>query len=505
MFTSVNSRRVLRWRRDRRTRPAVSALVCLLVGGCAVGPNFSRPAAPALERYTAQPGQTRLEADGAAQTIELGQPTDPAWWRLFGSPALDDLVTTGLKNSPTLASATAALRQSKDLARAGAGVFFPQANGSFAAAREHSTPLALGENAPGSTFSLYTLTGAVSYAVDLFGGERRSVEALNAQADYQRYAVGSAYLLLTGDIVDAAIARAGYADQAVALTDIVRLDAAQQDILTAQYKAGYGALSAVLSAEQQLADDRQSLASARQRRDASTTLLKTLIGRETGEDAPPLPALSDIAVPPDAPVSLPSQLVRQRPDILQAEAALHQASAQVGVATAALFPSISITGDYGATNTSLSRLSAPIGRFWSIGPSVDVPIFRGGTLWFGRRAAQAALVKAEADYRQTVLAALEQVSDQLKALDADAETSAANRSAVDAAALNDTLAAVNLRAGVIADYDAMTLEILADRARLGLIAAKSQRLQDVVALYLASGGGWTGHEAGSGPGVVSTK
>jgi NodT family efflux transporter outer membrane factor (OMF) lipoprotein len=489
----------------RRLSQFAAVLSCLLAGACAVGPDFTRPAAPRLERYAAQPGAARLEADGQAQAVELGRPTDPVWWRLFGSPKLDDLVAAGLGNSPTLASAREALQQSRDQARGGAGVFFPSLNGSLDTAREHSTPLLLGQSGPGSTFSLYTLTGAVSYAVDLFGGERRGVEALNAAADRQRYAVGSAYLLLTGAIVDAAIARAGYAGQADTLDGVVRLDSAQRDILAAEYKAGVVAWSAVLAVEQQLDADRQSLASIRQRQAASTTLLKTLIGRENAEDAPPAPALDELTVPADAPVALPSQLVRQRPDILQAEASLHQASAQVGVATAALFPSISITGDYGAANTSLARLASPAGRFWSIGPTLDAPIFRGGALWFGRKAAQAAYRAAAADYRQTVLAALEQVADSLKALDADADIAGASRGAFDAASLNHALSDANLKAGVVADYDAMTAEIEADRARLGLIAARSQRLQDVVALYLASGGGWNGQDAGNSLAVGSSK
>jgi NodT family efflux transporter outer membrane factor (OMF) lipoprotein len=497
MFTSANSR--------ARRRAAAIGLACALFGGCAVGPDFVRPAPPKLDRYAAESGAASLAADGAVQTLEPGRPTDPAWWRLFGSSALDDLVATGLKASPTLASARASLLQSQAQVRAGAGVFFPSLSGALDATREHSTPRLLGQNGPGSTFSLYTLAGDVSYTLDLFGGQRRSVEALNAQAAYQDHAVGAAYLLLTGNIVNAAIARAGYAEEAAALTDLVALDSAQRDILQAQYRSGYGALSAVLTAEQQLAADTESLAGAGQRQAASTTLLAALTGREPAEGPPPYPALTDLAVPADAPVSLPSQLVRQRPDILEAEALLHQASAEVGVATAALFPSISLTGDYGAASASLSRLAAPAGRFWSIGPSIDVPLFRGGALWFGRKAAEATFVKAQADYRQTVLAALEQVADQLKALDADARVSAANRAAFDAATLNHGLADANLKAGVIADYDAMTLAILADRARLGLIAAKSQRLQDVVGLYLASGGGWTGHADEDGRAAVASR
>ena len=497
MFTSAN-------RRTRR-RAAAVGLACALFGGCAVGPDFVRPAPPRLDRYPVGSNPAPLAADGAAQTLEPGRPTDPAWWRLFGSPALNDIVATGLKASPTLASARASLLQSQVQARAGAGVFFPSLSGAFDATREHNTPALLGQKGSGSTFSLYTLAGEVSYTLDLFGGQRRSVEALNAQAAYQDHAVGAAYLLLTGNIVNAAIARAGYADEAAALTDLVGLDRGQRDILQAQYRSGYGALSAVLAAEQQLAADTQSLAGASQRQAASTTLLAALTGREPAEDAPIYPTLAELTVPADAPVSLPSQLVRQRPDILESEALMHQASAEVGVATAALFPSISLTGDYGAASASLSRLSAPAGRFWSLGPSVDVPIFRGGTLWFGRKAAQATLARAQADYRQTVLAALEQVADQLKALDADARIAAADRAAFDAATLNHGLADVNLKAGVIAEYDAMTLAILADRARLGLIAAKAQRLQDVVGLYLASGGGWTGHADEGGRAAVAAR
>lgn len=492
-------------RRPLPLRQAVLVIAGLLASGCAVGPNFAPPAAPTLNHYPNQSIPPRLEADGSAQTIELGRPTDPTWWRLFGSTDLDTLVAAGLKSSPTLASAREALEQSRDQARAGAGVFYPSVDASASAARERTNPIEFGEQGSGSTFSLYTLTGAVSYVLDVFGGERRSVEALNAQADYQRYAVGAAYLLLTGNIVDAAIARAGYADQVTTLADIVKLDGAQRDILKAEYDAGTVAWSAELAAEQQLDADEQSLALAHQRLAASVTLLQTLIGREPAETSPPPPVLDDLTVPPDAPVSLPSQLVRQRPDILEAEANLHQASAQVGVATAALFPSISITGDYGAASLSLASLASPAGRFWSVGPTIDIPIFRGGALWFSRKAAQAAFVKAASDYRQTVLAALEQVADSMKALDADADIAQASRRAFDAARLTGKLSEANRQAGMIADFDAMTAEIAADRAQLTLIAAKSQRLQDIVALYVACGGGWTGQEPGSGAVAVSMK
>jgi NodT family efflux transporter outer membrane factor (OMF) lipoprotein len=489
MFISMPIRGETQGRRAR-SRAGI-ALACLMVGGCAVGPNFAHPSPPKADSYGAAYEGRRLEADGATQTVELGRPTNPTWWRLFGSPQLDGLVKAGLANSPSLAAARAALDQSREQARAGAGVFLPSLAGSATVERERSPPLRLGVPGQPSTFTLFTLGGSVNYVVDLFGGERRNVEALVATADRQRYALGAAYLALTGNIVDAAVARAGYAAQADALKDIVRLEAEQRDILTAQFKAGYGAWSSVLQAEQQLAADREGLALALQRQAASTTLLQMLIGREAGEDAPAPPTLDSLAVPEDAPVSLPSQIVRQRPDVLQAEAALHQASAQVGVATAALFPSINVTGDYGATSLSLGKLGSPQGVFWGIGPEVNVPIFQGGALWHARKGAQAAYRAAQANYRQTVLAALEQVADSIKALDADADVARASRSAFDAAQTVGTLAGINRRAGMADDYDEMTALIGADRARVQLIAAKAQRLQDVVALHLASGGGWT--------------
>jgi NodT family efflux transporter outer membrane factor (OMF) lipoprotein len=477
MCTSANSRP------SRRRSAGLAALGALaILSGCAVGPDFRAPAAPKVDRYSSGPGLA-----GA----QLGRPTDATWWRLFGSSALDQLVEAGLKDSPTLDAARHALEQSQDQARAGAGVFYPQVSGAVSAVRERSTPTRFGQNGPASTFSLYTLTGEIDYAIDLFGGERRRVEALEAAAEAQAYALGAAHLVLAGGVVDASIARGAYADEAASLERLLRLEAAQKDILTAQAQAGHGAWSAVLGAEQQLSADRQSLAETRQRQAAATTLLAILIGREPGDVEPVAPSLAEVRLPDDLPVSLPSQLVRRRPDIRQAEALMHQANAEVGVATAALFPSISLTGDYGAASLSANKLGSQAARFWSVGPSVEAPIFQGGTLWYERKAAQAALLQAQDGYRQTVLAGLKQVADALKALESDAEVDAASASALDAALANSRLSAANLKAGAIAEYDAMSLEIAVERARLSQIGARAQRLQDVAALYVACGGGWS--------------
>jgi NodT family efflux transporter outer membrane factor (OMF) lipoprotein len=479
-----------------RTRTGAALTVALAVGGCAVGPDFQRPPPPRLETYGGEaagpsPVPGRLEADGATQTLMLGRPTDPKWWRLFKAPALDALVEAGLTDSPTLAAARETLIQSRSQARAGAGVFFPSLDVSLNASNQRYAPLQIGEPTGTPGFNIYTLTGTVGYVFDPWGGERRGVEALNAAAGHARYSAAAAYLTLTGSIVQTAIAEAGYADQAAACADIVRLETEQRDILDAERRAGRIAAADALDAEQQLAQDRRALSDARQRRLAAASLLRTLLGREPAEATPAPPALSDLALPEELPVSLPSQLVRQRPDVLQAEADLHQASAEVGVATAALYPSFVLSSAYGGAAGVPAQISALSNRFWLVGPTLDVPILEGGARWYGRKAAQAAWRAKAAQYRVTVLAALQQTADVLRALEGDAETARAGRGVYDAAELKRSLGATRRRAGLLAEYDAMTLAIQADRARLGLIDARSQRLQDVVALYVATGGGWT--------------
>lgn len=470
-----------------------AALACgLAASGCAVGPDFQPPAPPHLDAYGPTPvADDKPAADGATQTIELGAPTDSRWWRLFKAPALDALVEAGLKDSPTLVAAREALAQSQEQARAGAGVFFPSLDVSLNASNQRYAPLQMGGATASPAFNIYTLTGAIGYVIDPFGGGRRNVEALSAAAENSRYAVAAAYLTLTGSIVQTAIAEAGYADEAAACQNIVELKTEQQKILDAERRAGRIAGADTLDAEQQLALDRRALSDARQRQQAAESLLHTLVGREPAETTPPLPALGDLTLPVDVPVSLPSQLVRQRPDVRQAEASLHQASAQVGVATAALYPSMVLTGAYGGAAGAPAQIATAANRFWLAGPTLDVPLLDGGARWHGRKAAQAAWRASAAQYRLVVLAALQQTADALRALAADAEAVRASRSLYDAADRKRRIGGANRRAGLMPEYDALTLAIQADRARLWLIAAKSQRLQDVVALYIAAGGGWT--------------
>ena len=462
------------------------------LAGCMVGPHYAPPTSPKAESYGAGIADKRLVADGAAQQIELGRPTDPQWWKLYGSPALDDLLAQGLRDSPNLVAAREALSASRYQVQAGAGVFWPVANLAANMGPHRGNPAAIGFAGNSYFYQLFTLDASVSYAVDLFGGQRRQVESLAADAEGHRYAVGSAYLLLTGSIVQTSIARAGYAAQVATLEDLVKGVKAQRDIVAAQVKSGHLAASATLDADSALAQARSDLAQGRQREAASEALLHTLVGREPGEALPPPPELAALTLPEAAPVSLPAELAHGRPDILQAEAALHRASADVGVATAALYPQIALTADMGRVSNVLSTLPYPSGRYWSIGPVIDLPIFTGGSRWYERRAAQANYRQAQATYRSTVLSALEQTVDALRALDADAAASNAARLAADAADAKAQIATAQGKAGLISESDAMAATLDADRARLALIAARAQRLQDTAALYLACGGGWTG-------------
>lgn len=474
------------------TARRLALVASLTLAGCAVGPKYAPPPPPKVDSFGAGTHSKRIVADGAAQQVELGRPTDPQWWKLYGSAALDDLVAQGLRDSPNLAAAREALSASQYQVRAGAGVFWPVANFAANVGPHRGNPAAIGFAGDSYFYQLFTLDASVSYAVDLFGGQHRQVESLAADAEGHRYAVGSAYLLLTGSIVQTSIARAGYAAQAATLEDLVKGVKAQHEVVAAQVKSGHLAASALLDADSALAQAKSDLAQVRQREAASEALLHTLVGREPGEILPPPPDFAALKLPEAAPVSLPAELAHGRPDILQAEAALHRANADVGVATSALYPQINLTADMGRVSNVLATLPYPSGRYWSIGPVIDLPIFTGGTRWYERRAAQAAYREAQATYRSTVLSALEQTVDALRALDADAAASNAARVAADAADAKAEIATAQRKAGLISENDLIGATLDADRARLTLIAARAQRLQDTAALYLACGGGWTG-------------
>jgi len=459
-----------------------------VAAGCTVGPDFARPAAPTEGRYTAEGGRPTAIADRRQQQFTTGRPVAGDWWRLLGSPALDALVDRAIAMNPGLDAARATLLRSQDSLRAGYGVFFPQADAHAGAVRQFYNP------APGllpsSTFNLFTLSGTVSYALDLWGGERRQVEVLGAAVDAQRYALAGAYVMLASNVVDTAIARAAYRAEMDATRATLVLLREQVRMAEAQVSAGTAPFATALTLESQVASTEAILPTLAARADEASDLLAALAGSTTANGDPPGPPLDELQLPTDVPLTVPSQLVRQRPDVLVAEAELHAADATIGVATAAMLPNLTLSAGYGVNSTSVGDLFSLGSSFWSIGAGLTQPIFRGGTLYYQRKAAIDARDAAAAAYRQTVLAAFEQVADTLRGLAHDADAVAAQTNAVDTAEKALRLTQANYQAGIATYLQVLVADNAYLQAKIGYVQAVAQRLQDTVALYVALGGGW---------------
>lgn len=471
----------------------VCGVLLISLAGCAVGPDFVRPKPPADDRYTqgADPTET-ISADGRTQHFAKGATVPGDWWRLFDSPKLDTVMNEAIAGNPTLQAAQASLRQSQEYLRAGYGVFYPQLDASFVATRQKFSPARFGSRSPSSIFNLFTLSATVSYALDVFGGERRAVEGLQAQVDVQRAMVSGTYLTLSGNIVNTVIARAAYREQIKSTERIIVLQKEQVGIAEAQARAGTVPYANVLSLQSQLASFEALLPPLKQKVSQTEHLFATLVGRAPAEWIPPQVDLSELSLPDELPVTLPSKLVRQRPDILAAEAELHIASTEIGVATATLFPSFTLNGSYGQNNTSMNRLLKSSSNIWSLGADVTAPLFRGGTLWFRRKAALEGYQQSLATYRQTVLGAFAQVADTLRALEHDAEALHAQSQALETAEEALRLIQANYQAGIVNYLQILIANVQYEQARIGYLQAQAQRLQDTVALFVALGGGWQG-------------
>jgi len=470
--------------------PVVLALLYLLAG-CAVGPDFTRPVVPESDRYAPQriPASTQVAA-GRAQRFLPGSSVAADWWKMFGSAQIDALVHEVVTANPGLEAARASLRQSREDLLAGYGVFYPQANLGAGATRERFSAASVGQGAGSSIFNLYTLSTSVSYALDLFGGERRQIEGLAAQVDYQRFVASGAYLTLTGNTVNTAVARAAYAAQIRATEQIVALQKEQVAIAQAQYRAGTQPYAAVLAIQSQLAATEATLPPLRQRLDQAGHLLAVLTGRPPSERAAPDIELDRLELPVDIPVVLPSELVRQRPDILAAEAELHRASANIGVATAAMFPAFTLNGAFGQIGNRSNALFQSGSNVWSLGADAAAPLFRGGSLRHQRRAAIEAYESARQTWRQVVLSGFQQVADALRGLEHDAESVAALSRSVEAADAALKLLHANYEAGLASYLQVLVADQQYRQARIAEIQGRAQRLQDTAALFVALGGGW---------------
>jgi NodT family efflux transporter outer membrane factor (OMF) lipoprotein len=472
-------------------RGAHLAVIVVMISGCAVGPNFVRPAPPDTDRYTRElQSEATVAANGQAQHFKPSDTLIADWWKLFESTELNATVNKAIANNPTLQASEASLRQSQDNMRAGYGVFFPQIQAGVGASRQRSSSLQQGSQTSGRIFNLVTLSSTISYAIDVFGGARRSVESLRAQADYQRYENVAAYLILSSNVVNTSIARAAYYEEICTTKQLIKLEKQQLRLTQAQVRAGTSPYVNVLSIESLIAANQALLAPLEQNLSQAEHLLATLEGEFPSKADLLEINLNKFSLPIDLPVSLPSDLVNQRPDILAAEAQMHVASAKIGVATALMFPSFSLNGTFGTSGTNFGNLTASSGKFWSIGPVATIPLFQGTTLWFGRKAAIDAYQQSRANYRQTVLSAFEQVADSLKALEHDAEALQAQVEAKHAAGEALKLLQANYHAGLVDYLAVLTADVQYHETSIAYLQTVAQRYQDTVALFVALGGGW---------------
>ena len=468
----------------------------VIIAGCAVGPNFRTPPAPAVKTYTEKPMPAETVSapgiGGDSQRLGEGENIPGQWWALFHSEQLDLLVRRALSENPTIAAAEAAVRQARENLRARAGtVLYPSIDGSFSAQRQQFTGASYGQPDVGTTrFSLFNASVNVSYALDIFGGGRRELEALQAQVDYQRFLLDGAHLTLTANVVTTAVKEASLRSQIRATQEIVAIQQKQLEMVERQFQLGGAARSDVLAQEAQLAQTKATLPPLEKELAQTRDQLAVLTGRFPGDAALPEFRLEDLQLPRELPVSLPSSLARQRPDIRASEGLLHAASANIGVATANLYPRITLTASLGSSALRLEDLFSPGTSIWSVGAGLLQPIFHGGELLAKRRAAIAAYDQALALYRETVLLAFQNVADALQALETDARALRAQAEAEAAARASFELTEKQFRLGAVSYLTLLNAQRQLHLAVIALVRAQADRFADTAALFQALGQGW---------------
>jgi NodT family efflux transporter outer membrane factor (OMF) lipoprotein len=503
-----------RWLRAALFSIAVSALV-----SCAVGPDFERPVSPAPASYTDGPSlPERLEpppaaeneaeknakndaesaaipasalAEDAAIAVQVLRPAEdiPArWWALFENPLLVEVVDRTIAGSPSLRIARANLAQAQETLVAARGSFFPQIDLGLSAQRSRSPALRSGATA--STSNLYVVGPSASYVIDVFGAIRRSVEGQAALAEFQRYELAAAWLTLTGNAVSQSLSIASLRAQIDAVEGVLDVDRQNLDLVRRRFEAGKVARSDLLVAQTQLASDETLLPPLRQQLAFARHALAALAGEVPAAWTPPDLDLDGLVVPRELPVSLPSELTRQRPDVLAAESQLHAASAAIGVATAQLYPSLTLSGSITTDALEIGSLFTGAGTAWAVAGRVAAPLFRGGILRARRRAAIDAYDASLATYQQTVVQGFQQVADSLRALQYDALLVDASERLLATAEHSLALQQASYAAGKTSLLQMLSSARIYQQAQSGLARARGQRLQDTVQLFVALGGGW---------------
>jgi len=503
---------------NRPPHTALALAAAVIVGGCAVGPNFHKPVAPANAGYMTAPlPEATASANlvgGDAQRFVTGQDISFRWWEAFGSPALNSLVKKAFRANPTIRSAQAALRQAQELVYAQQGYFYPtvaaiynferqklagnltgtsapgvQGNGTAILAYQSPSPAPPPHNEP-LYFNFQTAQVTVGFVPDVFGSNRRKVESLDAQAQMQRLQLEATYLTLASNVVAAAIQEASTRAQIAVIKQLIDYNEKSLQVLRDKLRLGYAMRIDVAAQEEALAQARQLLPPLEKQFDLTRDLIRALVGQLPNEEVEETFELAALKLPQDLPLSLPSKIIEQRPDVRAAEEQLRSVNAQVGVAVAAMLPQFSITGAAGGTATTFPWLFRSGGPFWNLIGGVTQPVFEGGTLLHTKRAADQALLQAAADYQTAVLTAYQNVADTLHAILSDADGLVAAVEAERAAKVTLDLTHERMRDGYTDYLTNLAAEMAYQQALLGLVQAQAVRFGDTAALYQALGGGW---------------
>jgi NodT family efflux transporter outer membrane factor (OMF) lipoprotein len=483
--------------RESPLRLGAAALATALVA-CAVGPNFHRPSPPAAAGYGSAPSQGTTAAapgtGGAAQAFVAGMDIPGQWWTLFRSDKLTAMVEQSLKGNPNITAAQAALREAHELYKAQRTSFFPVVQGGFDALRAKNAvdtianPTSLPQVNP--YYNLYTAQLNLSYMPDVFGGTRRSLEATRAQVEATRFQLIATYVTLSSNVVTTAVQEAALRGQIAATERLLELQHQLTETVKGQKALGTASdvdLLPQLAAEAQTAATLPPLQKQLgQTRDALTALL----GRLPSEEPADTFRLEDLTLPSELPVSLPSRLVEQRPDVRQAEENMHAASAQVGVTVADMLPQFTISATTGSTALEISKLFTAYTGFWDVGASLTQTLFDAGAMFYRHSAAAAALDQAGAEYRATVLLACQNVADTLRALQADADALTATAEADRAARASFDLARQQQQLGTLSVVALLNAEQTYQQAEIALVQAQANRYADTAGLFQALGGGW---------------
>ncbi|HUB82096.1 MAG TPA: efflux transporter outer membrane subunit [Bryobacteraceae bacterium] len=480
---------------DSRRFGWIAVLMALLCGaGCTVGPNFKKPTAPDAAGYTPAPpeatsGTPKVDG-GEAQTFTETRDIPGDWWTVFHSRPLNGLIERALKANPDLKSAQAALTVARENTLAQRGYYYPNISAGFSAARARTSAEVSPFTASGAlSYSLYTPQVNVSFVPDVFGLNKRTIESLKAQQEQARYALAATHITLSSNIASAAIQEASLRGQIEATGALVTINTQMLEILRHQLARGYATELDVAAQQAALAQVNATLPPLLKQLAQQRDLLAMLAGGFPNQEMPEKFELAGFQLPRELPLTIPSKLVEQRPDILQAEENLHAASALIGVAHANRLPSFALTADTGSMALIFSHIFSR-GGFWDTAAGLTQPVFDGGTLKHKELAAKAAYTQAEEQYKSTVLQAFQNVADTLHAIEQDADGLKAASAAADAAKVTLDLTKKQLDSGYTNYLALLSAEQAYQQAVLNVVQAQTNRYTDTAALFQALGGGW---------------